>query len=446
MKSSLPKVLHRVCGMPMLQSVIDTARKLKPAHLIVVAGDHIEAFRKEIDDPGVQFVLQKVPRGTGDALKCALPALKGFRDDILVLNGDTPLISSVTIGKFLRMHQRAGNDLSVLSFSASDPRGYGRIVRGAGGGFAAIIEEKDADRMQKKVREVNSGIYALNRNALALLGGIALNRRKGEYYLTDIVGLAITSGLAVSAFLIGREEEFMGVNTREELLAASELMRRAVVRGMITKGVTFVDDSSVVIHPHASVGRDSVIYPNVFIEGRSSVGREVTIYPHVRISESSIGDHAVIKDATVIEGSRIGAGAAIGPFAHIRPGSEIGQQAKIGNFVELKKARIGKGAKASHLSYLGDAEIGSGVNIGAGTITCNYDGMNKHRTIIEDDVFIGSDSQLVAPVKIGRGAYVGAGSTITKDVPPGSLAVSRAEQKIIQDWAAKRKPGKHKRR
>ena len=442
MKSPLPKVLHKVCGMPMLQSVIDTVRQLEPEDLIIVAGKHIDLFRKEIPDADIQYVIQESPRGTGDALRSALPALTGFTGDVVVLNGDAPLISPATIRKFLRMHRQKKADVSVLSFSASDPAGYGRIVRGAGGKFAAIIEEKDADAGQKAVREVNSGIYALNRVALALLGAISLNMRKGEYYLTDIVGLAMKRGLRTHAFLIGREDEFMGVNTREELLRAAEVMRQIIIRRLIAKGVDILDPSSVYIHRRASVGRGSVIYPNVFIEGSTRIGRGVVIYPHVRISSSIVGDRAVLKDSTVIDGSKIRAGASIGPFAHVRPGSEIGEQAKIGNFVELKKALIGKGAKASHLSYLGDTEVGRDVNIGAGTITCNYDGTHKHRTVIENGVFIGSDTQLVAPVRVGKGAYVGAGSTITKDVPAGSLAVSRAEQRIIENWVIKRKARK----
>ncbi len=442
MKSPLPKVLHRVCGMPMLQSVIDTARRLDPEHLIIVAGRHIDLFRKKIPDPDIQFVLQKAPRGTGDALKSALPALKGFTGVVVVLNGDAPLISPATIRKFLRMHQREKADISALSFAATDPTGYGRIVRESGGRFVAIIEEKDADRGQRAVREVNSGVYAMNIKVLSLLDNIALNRRKREYYLTDIIGLAMKRGLSVHAFLIGREDEFMGVNTRDELLRASEVMRQAIVRRLISKGVDIIDPASVFIHPHASVGKGSVIYPNVFIEGRTRIGRGVIIYPHVRICNSTVSDGAVLKDATVVEGARIKTGASIGPFAHVRPGSQVGEDAKIGNFVELKKALIGKGAKASHLSYLGDTKIGRDVNIGAGTITCNYDGKNKHRTVIEDMVFIGSDTQLVAPVRVGKGAYIGAGSTITKDVPAGSLAVSRTEQRTIANWAAKRKDRK----
>jgi bifunctional UDP-N-acetylglucosamine pyrophosphorylase/glucosamine-1-phosphate N-acetyltransferase len=439
MKSSLPKVLHRVCGMPMLQGVIDAAKMLKPEQVIVVAGKHMEMFRKEISDPDVRFALQEEPKGTGDALKSAMPALKDFEGAVIVLNGDTPLISPATIRKFLGMHRKNRSDVSVLSFKASDPAGYGRIVRDDVGGFVAIIEEKDADSTQKSIQEVNSGVYALNPKALSLLDSISMNRLKGEYYLTDIVSLAMKRGYAASAFMIGREEEFMGVNTREELLRASEILRRGILQGLTAKGVNIMDPASVYVHPHASVGKDAMIYPNVIIEDGTTIGRGVTIYPHVRISRSMVDDGAVIKDSTVIEDSRIRSGASVGPFSHIRPGSDIGENARIGNFVELKKVRIGKDAKASHLSYLGDAKIGSGVNIGAGTITCNYDGERKHLTVIEDGVFVGSDTQLVAPVKVGKGAFIGAGSTITKDVPPGALAVSRTEQRNVDNWARKRR-------
>lgn len=438
MKSSLPKVLHRVCGMPMLQAVVETAVKLNPERVIVVAGKQIDVIKKEIAAPDVRFMLQREPKGTGDALRSAMPALKGFRGVVIVLNGDTPLIESRTIKRLLILHQKNHSAISVLSFFAEDPRGYGRVVRDGTGAFLAIVEEKDADNSQRKIREVNSGVYAVNHDVFPLLDRLSMNRQKGEYYLTDIVSLSLRQGLRTSAFVIGDETEFMGVNTREELLRASEIMRQSVVRKCISRGVNLLDPSSVYIHPHASIGRDTTVYPNVFIESGTTIGSGVTVYPNVRILRSTIDDHAVIKDSTVIEDSHIRSGASVGPFAHIRPGSEIGAHAKIGNFVELKKTVIGKGAKASHLSYLGDAVIGRDVNIGAGTITCNYDGQKKHQTIIGDNVFVGSDTQFVAPVKIGRGAYIGAGSTITRDVLPGSLAISRTGQRNITGWAKKR--------
>ncbi len=442
MNSDLPKVLHNICGIPMLQSVLNSVRKLNPERIVVVAGGHIGKIKESIQSPGVLFALQPRARGTGDAVRCALPVIGDFNGDVLVLNGDTPLVRPDTIRKFLRLHRRDGNALSVLSFTAADPSAYGRIVRDSSGGIEAIVEDRDADPRQKEIREVNSGLYAVRRDALALVGRIKLNRAKGEYYLTDIVSAALRRKMRTSAYPIGTEEEFMGVNTKEELRRAAETMRRRIVAGWTKKGVDFLDAGSVFIHHDASIGRDTVIYPNVHIEGRTKIGKKSTVYPNVRIVDSEIGREAVIKDSTLIENSRVGDRASVGPFAHIRPGSEIGRQAKIGDFVELKKTILGTNTKASHLSYLGDAKIGSGVNIGAGTITCNYDGARKHVTRIEDDVFIGSDSQLVAPVRVGKGSYVGAGSTITEDVPAGALAIGRARQKNIRGWVRKRSKGR----
>lgn len=439
MDSPLPKVLHRICGTTMLESVLSSVRKLQPDRTIIVAGRHIEEIKETLGNEGLSYVLQKEAKGTGHAVLCARPALKDFQGTVVVLNGDTPLLDYETIKKFLRMHRRDRNILSVLSFTAKDPTDYGRIIRDAYGEVTAIIEEKDADPSQKRICEINSGVYALDSEALSLLGAIRMNRAKGEYYLTDIVAEAAKRGVKTSAYCIGTEEEFMGVNTREELRRASLLMRKRIVKKWSERGVTFLDADSVFVHAGVSIGRDATIYPNVYLEGHTKVGRETTIFPNVRIVNAEIGAGAVIKDSTVIEDSKVKSGASVGPFAHLRPGSEVGAGARVGNFVELKKAVIGKGSKASHLSYLGDVIIGKGVNIGAGTITCNYDGAKKHRTVLGDGVFVGSDTQFIAPVKVGRGAYIGAGSTITTDVPAGALALSRAKQKNIRGWTKKRK-------
>ena len=334
-----------------------------------------------------------------------------------MVSGDTPLIKPATLQAFLKLHRKNRNDLSLISFIAGGAHSYGRIVR-AGNKLSAIIEDKDANAEQKKIREVNSGIYAIESHLLKLLNKITVNRSKGEYYLTDIVGVAAGSGYRTGAFLIGDERELTGINTRADLYRAVLHLRDEITDGFMQKGITFVDKTSVFIHPEAVIGDDTIIYPNVHIEGRTSVGSGCIVYPNSRIIDSTIGNNVIIKDSTLIEASSVGDGASVGPFAHIRPGSVIGAHAKIGNFVEVKKSVIGIGSKASHLSYLGDADIGEHVNIGAGTITCNYDGRMKHRTLIEDNAFIGSDTQLVAPVRIGKGAYVGAGSTITRDVPP----------------------------
>ncbi len=444
MKSGLPKVLHEICGAPMIESVVSAARRVNAEKLVVVAGRHMDLIRRSVGAADIVFVRQKEPKGTGHALLCARRALDDFRGTVVVLNGDSPLVEHETIKKFLRLHRRDGNALSVLSFIAKDPKDYGRIVRDGSGGVSAIIEEKDADTFQKKICEVNSGVYALNRDALLLLDAIRINTAKGEYYLTDIATEAAKQGLKAAAYCIGTEEEFMGVNTREELARASLLMRRRISKKWSERGVTFIDSDSTFIHAGVSIGRDSVIYPNVYLEGHAKIGRGTTIFPNVRIIDSQIGSGVVIKDSSLIEDSKVKDRASVGPFAHLRPGSEVGAGAKVGNFVELKKAVIGRESKASHLSYLGDTVIGRAVNIGAGTITCNYDGVNKHRTVLGDGVFVGSDTQFVAPVKVGRGAYIGAGSTITEDVPAGALALSRSRQKNIRGWAKKRTSGKGK--
>jgi bifunctional UDP-N-acetylglucosamine pyrophosphorylase/glucosamine-1-phosphate N-acetyltransferase len=438
MNSNLPKVLHKVCGIPMLQSVIETARQLKGSKIVVVTGKHDDLIKKALDSPDISYALQKEPKGTGHALMCAKQNLKGFQGILIVLNGDTPLLRAETIKKFLKLHLKNKNAVSVLSFQAKNPDNYGRIVRDASAQVLSIVEEKDADAMQKNIHEVNSGVYAINHDLLTLLDNIKINKKKGEYYLTDIVAAALDNGLKTSAYCIGAEDEFMGVNTREELYRASMFMKKKLIEKWAGKGVTFLDMDSVFIHAGVTIGKDTTVYPNVYLEGRTKIGTGTTIYPNVRILDSEIGNNVVIKDCTVIEGSTIKNRATVGPFARIRPGSEIGTEARIGNFVELKKAVIGHASKASHLSYLGDTSIGQGVNIGAGTITCNYDGKKKSMTVIEKGVFIGSDSQLIAPVIIGRGAYIGAGSTITKNVPPFALALSRVEQKTIKGWAKKK--------
>lgn len=438
MNSSVPKVLHRICGRTMLQSVINTAKKLNPEKIIIVAGNNIDRIRASVESEHVIFVLQKEARGTGHALACSRSALKDFSGNVIVLNGDAPLVSPATIRKFLGLHNKDRNRLSVLSFIAKDPEGYGRICRDESGRVLSIIEESDAAVQQKSIREVNSGVYAIRSDVLCLPDEIRLNRLKKEYYLTDIVAASAEKGLKTSSYCIGTEEEFMGINTMEELYRASVLMKENIVRKWTEKGVYFVDAASVYIDLNAAIGKETTIYPNVHIEGSSKIGRGSIIYPNVRVRNCDIGSGVIIKDSSVMEDSTVREKATIGPFAHIRPGSVIGAHARVGNFVELKKATLGRSSKASHLSYLGDTRIGSSVNIGAGTITCNYDGEKKHMTVIEDGVFVGSDSQLVAPVRIGKRAYIGAGSTITRDVPPGALALSRTEQKNIKDWAKKK--------
>ncbi len=438
MKSSLPKVLHRLHGAPMLRYVLNALHTLQPQKIVIVAGENIQDIKESLNDTAkIAFARQIEAKGTGDALLKALPSLKGFKGAVLVVNGDTPLITGSALKNFLSLHKRKRNEVSVLSFESRDPGSYGRIIRDNKGRAAFIVEQRDATETQKTIREVNSGVYAIESGALPLLKEIKPNKSKGECYLTDIVGIARDKGLRLDAFCAGFEDEFMGVNTIEELENAGRIMKRRIIKKFSDRGVHFIEKDSIFISSDTEIGADTNVYPNVHLEGKTSIGKRCTIYPNVRILDSIIEDGAVIKDSTLIEEAIVKRNASVGPFAHIRPGSVIGEKAKIGNFVEVKKSVIGPGTKASHLSYLGDALIGKDVNIGAGTITCNYDGHKKHITTIEDGVFVGSDTQFIAPVKIGKGAFVGAGSTITADVPSHALALSRVKQRNIEGWALK---------
>jgi bifunctional UDP-N-acetylglucosamine pyrophosphorylase/glucosamine-1-phosphate N-acetyltransferase len=440
MNSSVPKVLRRLHGATMLQYVVDALRQLKPQKIVVVVGKHFEEIKASLQDAGeISFAEQRDAKGTGDALLRAVPHVGKGKGTVVVVNGDTPLITPRTLKKFLLLHRKHGNKLSLLSFTAREPESYGRIIRDQKGNVMSVIEDRDATAPQKAIREVNSGVYAIEPEALSLLKEIKLNESKGEYYLTDIVHVARKKGLEVGAFCIGSENEFIGVNTRDELERAGQLLKKRMIKRLADRGVNFIDANSVFLSTNVRIGKGTIVYPNVHLEGNTMIGKGCTIYPNVRIIDSIIGDGAIIKDSTLIEESVVKKRASVGPFAHLRPGSEIGAAAKIGNFVEIKKSIIGTGTKAQHLTYLGDAKIGRHVNIGAGTITCNYDGFKKYVTTIADNVFIGSDSQLIAPVKVNKGAYIGAGSTITKDVPSGALSLSRVEQIDVEGWAMRRK-------
>jgi len=444
MKSATPKVLHRLYGKPVIRYVIDTALSMKPDRVVVVIGPAGDAVKDSLLGTGVSFAVQKTPDGTAGALRAALKKLGNFRGKLLVLSGDAPLVESATIKSLLSTHARRKEDLSILSFIAGGRHSYGRILRDKNK-VTAIIEDRDASSAQKKINEVNSGVYVIEPSALSLIKQIKMNPRKKEYYLTDLVAIAASRGLRVGSHLLGTETELTGINTRSELCMAGLYLRDRIVSGLMDSGVSFIDVKSVFIDPGARIGADTIIYPNVMIHGNTEIGAGCVICPNCRIIESRIGDNVIIKDSSLIDSSEVKNGASVGPFAHIRPASVIGASARIGNFVEIKKSLIGDGAKASHLSYLGDAEIGKNVNIGAGTITCNYDGQNKHKTIIGDESFIGSDSQLVAPVTVGKGAYVGSGTTVTTDVPSMALALSRSPQINIEGWVL-RKAAKNKNR
>jgi bifunctional UDP-N-acetylglucosamine pyrophosphorylase / glucosamine-1-phosphate N-acetyltransferase len=437
MRSATPKVLHKLFGKPVVRYVIDTALSLQPDRIVVVVGPSGASVQEALKGTGVSFAVQKFPDGTAGALKAALRRLGNFSGRLLVLSGDAPLVDTSTLKHLLSVHNRRKEDISILSFVASGNHSYGRIVRDKTK-VTAIVEDRDADSAQKKITEVNSGVYVIASKALKLLKDVKINPRKKEYYLTDLVGIAAYKGLHVGSHMLGSETELTGINTRYELCMAGLYLRDRIVAKWLENGVSFIDAKSVFIDPGAHIGMDTIVYPNVIIEGSTNIGSGCVIYANSRIIDCNIGDNVTIKDSTLIESSTVNDHAAIGPFAHIRPASIIGASARIGNFVEIKKSVIGANSKASHLSYIGDADVGKNVNIGAGTITCNYDGQNKHKTIIEEGSFIGSDTQLVAPVKVGKGAYVGSGATVTMDVPPMALALSRTPQVNIEGWVLKR--------
>jgi bifunctional UDP-N-acetylglucosamine pyrophosphorylase/glucosamine-1-phosphate N-acetyltransferase len=438
MNSNIPKVLHEVLGRPMLQYAVDAVKTLKPQKIIVVIGNGADAVKKRLSaEDRLSFIIQKKLLGTGDALATAGKELK--KGAVLVLNGDCPLITTKTLNMLIEKHKQEKNIISFLSFADDSMPGYGRVLRDEKGKVRGIVEDKHAtSEEKKKFKELNSGVYILETEALDYLDGIKKNRASGEYYLTDIIGIVSREGKRLNAYICPAED-IRGVNNRWELYEVSDILRRRTIVKLMDRGVTFVDPNTSFVHPSVSVGKDTVIYPNTYLEGDTKIGDNCIIFPGSRIYKSILGSGVIIKDNTIVEESKIGNGSAIGPFAHLRPHSIIGCNVKIGNFVETKKSSIGNGTKASHLSYLGDAVIGKDVNIGAGTITCNYDGKNKFQTTIESGAFIGSDSQLVAPVKIGKGSYVAAGATVTKDVPAGSLAISRVKQQNLKNWAKRKR-------
>ena len=440
MKSATPKVLHRAGGLPLVEHVLRAADAVQPITITLVVGHQAEEVRAALAGrAGLGFALQEPQLGTGHALLQAEPALRGATGTLLLLSGDVPLLKGKTLEALVDAHRRRRSAATVVTARVRNPDGYGRIVREAGE-ISAIVEHKDASPDERRIDEINSGIYAFDLAPLFDgLRAIGAANAQREYYLPDLVRIYRQRGLAVHTFALDDEREILGVNSRRELAEVAAIMHKARNEALMDSGVTLVDPTAVYVGPDVAIGADTILHPGVYLEGQTTIGRGCEIHSGVRIVDSVIGDKVVINNFCVIVSSRVADGAQVGPFARLRPETVVGEDVHIGNFVELKKTSIGRGSKAPHLTYLGDATIGERVNVGAGTITCNYNGVTKNPTVVEDGAFIGSDSQLIAPVRVGRGAYVAAGSSITEDVPAGALAITRGRQVNKDGWVERRK-------
>ena len=437
MRSGLPKVLHPVAGKPMIAHVVATARSLNPDSIVVVHGHGGDLVKQSVSDHSITWVEQAKQLGTGHAVAQAIPHID---DDatILVLYGDVPLTQSDSLKALIE--QTKGATVGLLTCAIDDPYGYGRIIRDRHGDISAIVEQKDATAEQLEINEINTGIMTLSADYFrTAYPRIDANNSQQEYYLTDIVGLAVADKLTVQACMIDNEDEILGVNDRMQLASVERIYQERMAWQLMLEGATLLDPSRIDVRGELSIGSDVVIDANVIFEGHVSLANGVHIGPNCVIKNTTIADNTIIESHCSIDTATIGASCNIGPFARIRPGTVLGDKAKIGNFVETKNAEIGLGSKINHLSYVGDSELGRDVNIGAGTITCNYDGANKHKTIIGDNAFIGSNTALVAPVTIGKGATIGAGSTISKNAPENELTLSRAKQTSISNWQRPKK-------
>ncbi|AOL95851.1 MULTISPECIES: bifunctional UDP-N-acetylglucosamine diphosphorylase/glucosamine-1-phosphate N-acetyltransferase GlmU [Bacillus] len=433
MKSKLYKVLHPVCGKPMVEHVVDEALKLSLSKLVTIVGHGAEEVKKQLGDKS-EYALQAEQLGTAHAVKQAQPFLADEKGVTIVICGDTPLLTAETMEQMLKEHTQREAKATILTAVAEDPTGYGRIIRSENGAVQKIVEHKDASEEERLVTEINTGTYCFDNEALfRAIDQVSNDNAQGEYYLPDVIEILKNEGETVAAYQTGNFQETLGVNDRVALSQAEQFMKERINKRHMQNGVTLIDPMNTYISPDAVIGSDTVIYPGTMIKGEVQIGEDTIIGPHTEIMNSAIGSRTVIKQS-VVNHSKVGNDVNIGPFAHIRPDSVIGNEVKIGNFVEIKKTQFGDRSKASHLSYVGDAEVGTDVNLGCGSITVNYDGKNKYLTKIEDGAFIGCNSNLVAPVTVGEGAYVAAGSTVTEDVPGKALAIARARQVNKDDY------------
>ncbi len=431
MKSDLPKVIHKVNGIPMVKKILNELEKLGTEENILILGHKKEEILKELGE--IKYAVQEEQLGTGHAIMQAENLLKDYEGDVMILYGDTPLLRHETLKAMYEAHKKSGVATTILTSVYENPFGYGRIVKN-GEKVTAIVEEKEADEETKKIKEVNAGVYCCNAKELfAALKKVTNNNEKGEYYLTDIVGIQVGEGKTVASFVLEDNREILGVNSKVELAEASKILRERKNTSLMEEGVILIDPASTYIEETVKIGRDTVIYPTVMLQGNTVIGENCEIIGCTRIIDSTLGNDIRI-ESSVIEESIVDDKVTMGPFAHLRPKSHLKEKVHIGNFVEVKKSTLEYGVKAGHLTYLGNATVGKDTNIGAGTITCNYDGVNKFDTVIGENVFIGSDTMLVAPVNIGDKAITGAGSVITKDVAPRALAVERNKQIIKFEW------------
>jgi bifunctional UDP-N-acetylglucosamine pyrophosphorylase/glucosamine-1-phosphate N-acetyltransferase len=449
MRSDMAKVMHPVAGKPMLHHVLDAVRSLRPDKTIVVVGHDGDRVRASLDER-VQCVEQAEQLGTGHAVMQARPALKGFSGDVLVLAGDVPLLSAGSLRAMRRLHTRKQALVTALSMIVDDPDGYGRIVRDADG--IRIVEHSDASESERTIDEVNTSTYYFDSRFLfRALGGLGNDNAQGEYYLTDVMEAASKKGLA-ECHVLAEAFEGTGINDRTDLFEAEAAMQSKLVSEWMDKGVTFIDPATAYLSVDVRIGRDATIGPNVRLEGATRIGRGAVLDGSIYLKDTVVGDGVLLRWGVVGDSAKISKNARIGPYSHLRPDAALGEDVHIGNFVEVKKSKIGDRSKANHLAYIGDSTVGRDVNIGAGTITCNYDGVDKHPTTIGDRVQIGSDTQLVAPVKLGADSYVAAGSTISRDLPAGSLGFNDKSQKVRKGWtkaflarkAAKSKPARRR--
>jgi len=435
MYSKVPKVLHKVCGLPMVEHVINCAREVSGAEPVVVIGHGAEQVRKEVT--GVKFVMQERQLGTGHAV---MQAEEYINDgDMLILYGDTPLLRPETLLEMHEMHRAEGCSATILTSDIDDPTGYGRIIRIGEKLIEAIVEDKDADNSTKLIKEINSGIYFFDGKELReALGHLKNDNTQGEYYLTDVIGIMREKGLKIGAFKIKNAEDILGVNNRYQLSEVNKIMQRRIAKKLMLEGVTIIDPDSTYIEASVTVEKDVTIYPGCILEGNTVIQEDSVIGPYTRIKDGKIDRGVKIQNSVVLESS-IGEGTSIGPFAYLRPGNKIGKHAKVGDFVEMKNSTFGDNSKASHLTYVGDGDVGSNVNLGCGVVFVNYDGKNKYRTYVGDNSFVGCNVNLVAPVRVNENTYVAAGTTVTKDVPQDSLAIGRARQENKEGWVTKRK-------